>query len=131
MMHNRMPATQRTDNGKVVDQEAVDLTLRALALLDEAATALELSRVIREHFDATASTSRVYVAIGQLWERGHATVQPVPVRRGGRSTRQTLVAITARGRSALATMVDVIEEDGRGPRAAPSAGAPSFVRHRR
>jgi DNA-binding MarR family transcriptional regulator len=129
-VNTRTNAAHRSDNWQVVDQEALDLTLRALALLDDPATALELGRTIREHFGATASTSRIYVAIGQLWERGHVTVRPVPVRRAGRSTRQTLVTITPRGRNAFAAL-DVIAEDAPAPPPATSADAPGFVRRRR
>jgi DNA-binding MarR family transcriptional regulator len=101
---------------KIVDPEALDLTLRALAVIDAPASAPEVSRVIREQFGATASTSRIYVAIGQLWERGHLTVSPVPVRRGSRHTRQTLVGITARGRAAVETLLDALDEEGRAER---------------
>lgn len=132
MIHKPGSATPRADHRQVVvDQEAVELTLRALALLDEPATALELSRAIREHFGATASTSRVYVAIGQLWEKGHATVAPVPVRRAGRSTRQTLVSITPRGRSAVAALCDLTAEGEGAARPAPSAHATELARRHR
>jgi DNA-binding PadR family transcriptional regulator len=131
-VNTRTNAAHRRENRQVVDQEALDLTLRALALLDKSATALELSRTIREHFSATASTSRIYVAIGQLWERGYVTVRPVPIRRAGRSTRQSLVTITPRGRNAFAAAaLDVMAEDAPAPRPATSADAMGFARRRR
>jgi DNA-binding PadR family transcriptional regulator len=120
----------RHDNRKTIDDEALELTLRALVLVDAPSTAQELSRAIREHFEATTSTSRIYVAIGVLWERGHVTVAPVPIRHGGRSTRQTLVTITPRGRSAVAALLEAIAEEELSTRSARSAGARSLALRR-
>lgn len=130
-MPHRTIETTRYDNRKTVDDEALELTLRALALLDTPSTAQELSRAIREHFDATTSTSRIYVAIGMLWERGHVTVAPVPIRHGGRSTRQTLVTITPRGRSAVAALLEAIAEEELATRSARSAVARHLALRRR
>jgi DNA-binding PadR family transcriptional regulator len=132
-MHHRTagPAAARTKPAHIIDEDAVDLTLRALALLGRPATALELSRAIRDHFDATASPSRIYVAIGQLWERGFVTVQPMRTRRGGRSTRQTIVTITQRGTSAAAAAIRAITEEEDAARSAASKVAPDLERRRR
>src|SRR4051795_4231697 len=132
-MHHRStdPVRARTESKQVVDEDAVDLTLRALALLDHPATALELSRAIRDHFSATASPSRIYVAIGRLWERGHVTVEPMRVRRGRRSSRQTIVTITARGRTAAATTADANAEAEDAAGSAASTVAPDLGRRRR
>ena len=110
-MPHRTFGTLRHHNRKTVDDEALELTLRALELIDAPSTAPEISRAIRNHFDATTSTSRIYVAIGVLWERGYVAVAPVPMRRGGRSTRQTLVTITPRGRSAVTALLEAIADD--------------------
>lgn len=132
-MHHRTagPVATRTRPTPIVDEDAVDLTLRALVLIGHPATALELSRAIRDHFAATASPSRIYVAIGQLWERGCVTVQPMRVRRGGRTARQTIVTITARGRAAAASNAEAIKEDEDAARAAASKVAPDLARRRR
>ena len=122
-MPHRTIGTARHDNRKAVDDDALELTLRALALIDAPSTALELSRAIRDHFEATASTSRIYVAIGILWERGHVGVAPVPMRRGGRSTRQTLVTLTPRGRSAVVALLEAIADEG--PTRPTGSSAPS------
>jgi DNA-binding PadR family transcriptional regulator len=124
-------AAARTKSKHVVDEDAVDLTLSALALLGRSATALELSRAIRDHFGATASPSRIYVAIGQLWERGLVTVQPMRVRRGERSTRQTVVTITPRGRASAASRLEAITEDEDAARSAASKVAPDLSRRPR
>jgi hypothetical protein len=131
-MHYRTgPAAPRTEAKQAVDEDAIDLTLRALALLGHPATALELSRAIREHFDATASPSRIYVAIGRLWERGHVIAEPGRVRRGGRTTRQTIVTITARGRIAAANSAEAIAEEEDAARSAASKVATDLARPRR
>lgn len=132
-MHRRttVPAAARTESTHIVDEDAIDLTLRALALLAHPATALELSRAIRDHFNATASPSRIYVAIGRLWERGHVTVEPLRVRRGSRSMRQTIVTITARGRSAAESSVRAISEHEDAARSAASMVAMNLVRRPR
>jgi DNA-binding PadR family transcriptional regulator len=129
-MSHRTIESARHDNRKAIDDEALELTLRALALLDAPSTAQELSRAIREHFEATTSTSRIYVAIGMLWERGHVTVAPVPIRHGRRSTRQTMVTITPRGRSAVAALLEAIAEEELSTRSARSAGARSLALRR-
>jgi DNA-binding PadR family transcriptional regulator len=126
-----MPGPTHSDNRKPVDEEALELTLRALALLNVPSTAQELSRAIRDHFDATTSTGRIYVAIGMLWERGHVTVAPVPIRRGRRSTRQTLVTITPRGRQAVAAMLESIAEEELAARSGRSADEPRLAVRRR
>ena len=125
------PVAARTESKQVVDEDAIDLTLRALALLGHPASALELSRAIRDHFSATASPSRIYVAIGSLWERGHVTVEPMRVRRAGRTSRQTIVTITARGRIAAAASADANAEEEDAARSAASTVAMDFARRRR
>jgi len=132
-MHRRTAGSlaARTESKHVVDEDAIDLTLRALALLGHPATALELSRAIRDHFHATASPSRIYVAIGRLWERGHVVVEPMRVRRGGRTMRQTVVTITARGQSAAASSAEIIAEEEDAARSAASKVAPDSERPRR
>jgi DNA-binding PadR family transcriptional regulator len=121
----------RTESKQIVDEDAIDLTLQALALLGHPATALELSRAIRDHFHATASPSRIYVALGRLWERGHVVVEPMRVRRGGRTTRQTVVTITARGQHAAASSARAIAEEEDAARSAASMVAPESERRRR
>lgn len=113
----------------IVDEDAVDLTLCGLAVLGRPATALDLSRAIRDHFSATASPSRIYVAIGQLWERGLVTVQPMRVRRGGRTTRQTIVTLTPRGRTAASAAT--IREDEDAAQSAASKAATDLGGRRR
>jgi hypothetical protein len=132
-MHHGMsrPAAARATSRHIVDEEAAELTLRALARLGHPAAARELSRAIRDHFGATASPSRVYVAIGQLWERGYVTVQPMRIQRGGRSTRQTVITITSRGRVAAAAIADELREAEDEARRARSAAAPDSGRRRR
>jgi DNA-binding PadR family transcriptional regulator len=132
-MYRRTPASAapQTKSKHIVDEDAVDLTLRALALLGHPATVLELSRAIRDHFMATASPSRIYVAIGQLWERGFATVELTRVRRGGRTARQTIVMITQRGRVAAASAAAAITEEEDAARSAASKVAPDLGRRRR
>jgi DNA-binding PadR family transcriptional regulator len=132
-MHHRpaSPVANRIKPAQIVDEDAADLTLRALALLGHPATALELSGAIRDHFAATASPSRIYVAIGQLWERGFVTVQPMRLRRGGRTTRQTIVTITSRGRAAAASIAERLTEDEQAKLSAASKVAPDLARRRR
>ena len=131
MIRTTAPLAARAKPNHIIDEDAVDLTLRALAMLGHPATALELSRAIRDHFSATASPSRIYVAIGQLWERGFVTVQPMRVRRGARTSRQTIVTITARGRSAAAASADAVNEDEAAARAAASKVSPDPEARRR
>ncbi|HEY4304883.1 MAG TPA: hypothetical protein VGM82_10475 [Gemmatimonadaceae bacterium] len=125
------PVAVRNDRREIVDEDAMDLTLRALAQLGHPATALELSSAIRDNFGATASPSRIYVAVGRLWERGHVTVAPMRVRRGGRTTRQTIVTITARGKLAAAASVDAIAEEEDAARSAASKVSTDPERRRR
>jgi len=129
-MHDRTTAAVRQSGNQTPDDEAVELTLRALAQLDTPSTVLELSKAIRDHFNATASPSRIYVSIGRLWERGQVTVAPVRITRGTRSTRQTVVTLTARGRTAVATMLAALSEEEDAARSAASVVEPNLARRR-
>jgi DNA-binding PadR family transcriptional regulator len=132
-MHRRAeePISVPNNSKEGVDEDAIDLTLRALALLEHPATALELSRAIRDKFGATASPSRIYVAIGRLWERGHVVVQPMRVRRSGRTLRQTIVTITARGKAAAQAIFNAMAEDEDAARSAASKVATDSEPRRR
>ena len=96
----------RRRSGPLLSELELDV-LAALSRLGGRCPASSLNPAIRSMFGRSASLGRIYVALGQLSERGLLTVRSDVVWMGNRNRRQSFAALTKLGEV-------LVDEDGLG-----------------